>query len=305
MSASVLTELNRRFAISDRVTFVAGPGGLPVAALENEHGRASVALLGAHVLGYQPQGAEPVIWLSRQARFEPGKAIRGGIPVIWPWFGAHPSDPAMPNHGFVRTLPWAVDATEVLDGGAHQVRFALSDDEASRRLWPHAFALTYTVTLGRTLTVELAVRNPNPEPVRFTEALHSYFHVGDISQVRVHGLEETDYLDKTRDFDRFRQQGPIRIQGETDRVYLNTEAECVIADPALDRRIHIAKRGSRTTVVWNPGPEVAQAMADFGDDEYPGMLCVETANAFENAISLEAGAVHGIAAEIWIDKMTG
>ncbi len=301
MSTSVLAKLNQNFGIDDQVTFVGDPGGLPVAVLENEHGRARVARHGAHVLDYQPRGAKPVIWLSRQARFEPGKAIRGGIPVIWPWFGAHPSDPTMPAHGFVRTLPWSVDATAVLDDGALQVRFTLSDGEASRRPWPHAFKLAYTVTLGTRLTVELAVRNPNPERVHFTEALHSYFHVGDVAQVTVSGLEETEYLDKTQDFDRFRQQGPVRIQGETDRVYLNTEAECVIDDPVLGWRIHIAKRGSRTTVVWNPGPEVARSMADFGDDEYPDMLCVETANTFENGVTLEAGAEHRITAEIWVE----
>jgi len=300
MSESVIAELNQRFGIDTRLTFIPGPREIPVAGLKNEYGTAAVALLGAHVLNYQPWGAEPVLWLSRQARFEPGKAIRGGIPVIWPWFGAHPSDPAMPNHGFVRTQNWTVSASQALDDGALQIQFSLHDGEASRRLWPHAFELTYTVTLGRTLTVELAVRNPNPEPIAFTEALHSYFQVGDVAQVAVRGLEGAEYLDKTQDFARFRQQGPVRIQGETDRVYLNTEAECVIDDPALDRRIHIAKRGSRTTVVWNPWIDKAQAMADFGDDEYPGMICVETANAFENAVRLEAGAVHEVAAEIGV-----
>jgi len=147
------------------------------------------------------------------------------------------------------------------------------------------------------LTVELITRNEGGEELLLTEALHTYFQVGDVRQVAVLGLDQTEYLDKVRDFERFTQSGPIAIEGEVDRVYLNTNREVIIKDPVLGRRIHIHKRGSGSTIVWNPWIEKSEQMGDMGADGYLHMLCVESGNAFENAIVLEPGGEHRLVAE--------
>lgn len=296
-----LTDLNQRFAIAKQLEFTAGPGEMPIAQIDNQHATAQIALNGAHVYGFQPHGQAPVLWLSSLANFAPGKPIRGGIPVIWPWFGPHPTAPDSPMHGFVRKLPWEVIASEALADGGTRVQFGFSADADSQPLWPHLIDLTYTVTVGEALTIELVVNNQADEAISFTDALHTYFQVGDVAQITLFGLEETDYLDKVEDFARKHQQGPIRIDGPTDRVYVDTATECVIDDPALGRRIHIRKAGSDTTVVWNPWIETAKAMADFRDDEYPQMLCVESANAANDVVVLEPGESHRLKARIAVE----
>jgi D-hexose-6-phosphate mutarotase len=178
------------------------------------------------------------------------------------------------------------------------VRLSLSDSERTRELWPHAFALELVVTVGTTLDVELVMRNPGPGPFECAGALHSYFAIGNVAHVSVEGLEGREYLDKVLGYQRCRQAGPIRITGETDRVYLDTDAECRIADDEWHRTIRIGKRGSRTTVVWNPWVDRARQLADFGDDEYHEMVCVETVNAANDVVTVEPGGEHRLAATI-------
>lgn len=293
-----LAALNERFAIPGELDFIEGPGGLPVASVRNAVAGAGICLLGGHVLSYQPHDQQPVLWVSEKSRFQAGKPIRGGIPVCWPWFAGQKEDPALPSHGFVRALLWQVRQTEVLDDGATRIALGIADDAATRALWPHRFDLQIVVTVGERLRVDLAARNTDAAPWSFTGALHSYFSVGDIARVSVRGLEGCRYLDKVKEFAEERQNGPITIASEVDRVYTDTTAECVIEDAALGRRIRIAKEGSCTTVVWNPWAEKARRMEDFGDEEYRGMLCVETANAAKEVITLPPGAEHVTSAVI-------
>jgi D-hexose-6-phosphate mutarotase len=293
-----LAELNNRFAIPDQLTFRAGPGGLALAEINNAYATASVALQGGHVISYQPHGQQPVLWVSQKSAYQTGKAIRGGIPVCWPWFGAYPTDTAKPAHGFARTQPWNVVATGVVEGGATQLRLALTDNEATRTLWPHAFALQLHLTVGPELRIELIAHNSGSEPFTFTGALHSYFSLSDIGQVTLYGLEGCTYLDKVEDFQAKTQQGTITIEGETDRIYLDTTSTCILEDRGWQRRIVIAKSGSRSTVVWNPWQDKARAMADFGDEEYREMVCIETANAAEDNVTLAPGQNHSLEANI-------
>lgn len=271
---------------------------IPVIEINNPQARASVSLQGGQVLSYQPAGQAPVLWTSRKSAFLPGKAIRGGIPVCWPWFGPHPEDPAKPAHGFARTALWASRGARRLENGSTELRLTLADDAATRARWPHAFQLEMTVAVGKELRVELAVRNGGREDFTCGGALHSYFTVSDVTKVRLLGLEGRDYIDQLDPARPKRQEGPIAVSGETDRVYLDTEDECVIEDPGLKRRVRIAKSGSRTTVVWNPWVEKSKRMADFGDDEYPGMLCVETANALDDRVRVPPGGEHRLSAFI-------
>lgn len=291
-----LDELNERFGIDGALWFVTGPGGMPHAQLRAGAHSAEVALHGGHVLRYGADGAPPVLWASRQAIYAPGKAIRGGVPVCWPWFGPHPDDPAKPAHGFVRTRPWQAAASGA-DDGAVWLRLALADDAATRALWPHAFALELAVTLGATLDLALTMRNSGDAPFSCGGALHSYFAVGAIEQAGVSGLEHRRFFDQLTGAEQT-QRGPVTVDAEVDRVYFDDGPQCAVEDAALGRRITIAKAGSRTTVVWNPWDEKARRLADFGDDEYREMLCVETAMARGDSATLAPGTSHILRATI-------
>ena len=298
MSTDSIQELNDRFAIADQVSFATGPGGFPVMSVRNAHADAAIALQGADVTSFQPHGQEPVLFLSRHAAYAPGKAIRGGIPICWPWFGPHPTDPTKPDHGFARTRPWSVLDTMAMPNGATRVRLGLTDDAETRALWPHAFSLELAVTVGATLEVALVTRNTGREAFVCSGALHSYFRIGDVTASMIQGLEGTPYVDKV-DGGRLKvQQGPVTIAGETDRVYTDTTASCLIVDPTLGRRVTVAKRGSRSTVVWNPWRDKARRLADFGDDEYTEMVCVEVANAGADTVTVAPGGEHHLGTTI-------
>jgi len=299
MQDSTLDALNDRHGIAGRLAFEAGPGGLPVAAIENAHACATVCLLGGHVLAFQPRGHEPVLWVSERSRFEAGRPIRGGIPVCWPWFAAHPEDATKPFHGFVRTALWSVLDTETVADGATRVRLRTGDSAQTPALWPHAFELEIDVTVGPELRVELIASNRGQAPWTCTGALHTYLSVGDVAQIAIHGLDGCSYVEDAPG--RRLQQGPVTIDREVDRVYLDTAATCTVEDPGLGRRIRVAKSGSRSTVVWNPWVDKARRMADFGDDEYRRMVCVETANAGEDAVTVPPDGEHRLAARIRVE----
>ena len=292
--------LNEQFALSDHLVFSPGPNNLPVARITNRFASAEVTLLGAHVLSFQPQGHKPVLWVSEQSRYEAGKPIRGGIPVCWPWFAVHPTDTDKPMHGFVRTALWTVQSTRMTEHGATQIWFRLQDNASTRALWPHAFELLLVITVGEELHVERIVRNPGHEDFTFSGALHTYFAVSDISNIDIYGLEGCSYLDKTEALQKI-QYGPVIFRSETDNVYLETTADCVIDDPGFNRRIHISKTGSRTTVVWNPWNEKAKQIPDFADKGYLSMVCVETANAHHDLIAVHPGEEHHTSASIRVE----
>ncbi len=290
---------NDSFAISEAVSIETGRGGLPYLALSAGGSSAHIYLHGAHVTHFQPVDAEPVLFVSDEAVFGEGKAIRGGVPVIFPWFGANDQDPSLPSHGFARTRAWSVESTNVLDDRRVQVVLGLRDDEATRAVWPFAFAARFSVVLGETLEMELRIENTGDESFDYEDALHTYFQVGDVRKISLTGLEDTEYLDKVNGMQLAREGAdPVSFKGETDRVYIDTESECVVHDPVMNRRIAIGKSGSRSTVVWNPWAEKSAAFADFGDDEWPGMVCVETCNVGRNAIALAPGADHATRATV-------
>lgn len=293
-----LQAMNGQFGLVDQLHFETGAGDLVFAHIRNNHATATIALQGGHVLSYQPHNQQPVLWVSGQSSYKAGKAIRGGIPVCWPWFGPHPTNPSLPAHGFARTTEWQVVGTQVSTDGATQLRLELSDSEQTRGIWPHAFRLTMTVTVGRELQVELVSFNPGDEPFTYGGALHSYFQVSDVTKIAIDGLDGATYIDQLQAHERFIQRGPIIINGEVDRIYQATEATCVIDDLGLQRRVVVAKEGSSSTVVWNPWIAKAQRMADFGDDEYRGMVCIETANAADDVVTVASGNSHRLRATI-------
>lgn len=265
---------------------------LPSLTICNPHGRARVYLQGAHVAEWRPVGAEEVLWTSVRSAYEPGKPIRGGIPICFPWFGPHASDAAKPAHGFARLRPFSLVSAEDLSDGRTRVALRLTDDEETRALWPHAFALTCTVTVGARLEVELAVTNAGDAPFAYEEALHTYLSVGDVRRATVEGLTGARFVDKADGARVKTEAAAVSFTGETDRLYVGTDATCVLRDGSLGRAVTIDKAGSRSTVVWNPWVAKAARMADFGDHEWPGMACVETANAADDRVTLAAGETH-------------
>lgn len=281
--------LNSRFGVPG-VVFREGPGALESVEVENRHATATVALQGAQVLAWTPHGEERIIWVSEAARYAPGLPIRGGIPICWPWFGPHPTDPRLPQHGIARTAAFQVVAVERLFDDRTRLTFRLPDGQGGEA-WPHPTELLYMVTVGRTLELDLVTRNAGAEPVTVGEALHTYFRVSDYGGVTVHGVEGSRYLDKVGGGEKV-QDRPLRLSGKTDRVYLESVRDCVVEDPGLSRAIRITKRNSRSTVVWNPGLDGAAPQGDFGPGGSRQMLCVETANAAEDVVRLEPHAVH-------------
>ncbi|MBI3526030.1 MAG: D-hexose-6-phosphate mutarotase [Betaproteobacteria bacterium] len=298
-------ELDKRLGIKNRLTFRTAGDGLVVAEVDNPHASASICLQGGHVTAWQPKPAAlPVVWLSRLAKFAPGKSIRGGAPVCWPWFGPHATEAGFPSHGYARTVPWAVTQAVSLADDATQITLELINSDQTRALWNHPGKLTLEVTVGQTLKLTLTTGNLGDDAFVISEALHTYLQVGDIARTRVLGLESCEFVDKTGPAGglRRRQEGPLTFTAETDRIYVNTTADCVLEDPQLARRIRIAKSGSRSTVVWTPWAEKAGKMGDFGPDGWREMVCVESANVLENAVTIPGHGSHSMSVEYSLEN---
>jgi D-hexose-6-phosphate mutarotase len=295
--------LNAKFGLGAPLRFVEDPdSGLVVAEIDNPLSIARICLQGAHLLTWRPRTSSiPVVWLSDAAQLTPGKSPHSGAPVCWPWFGNHESESGYPAHGFARNAPWEVIATSHDSDGATRITLRLIETGKSRAFWPASSTLELAISVGTRLSMALTTTNSGSVDIVIGEAFHTYFQVGDIAQARVIGLENTVYADKVENFARSKQEGTITFAGETDRVYLDTSAECIIEDPVLQRRIHVAKSGSRSTVVWTPWQEKGDKMGDLGTDGWRHMLCVESANAMENRVAIKAGESHTLAVEYSVE----
>ena len=277
------------------VTLTEGEGGLPVVRVTTAVAAGEVYLQGAHVTAWQPAGADPIIWLSTAAQFRPGVAIRGGVPICFPWFGAGRTPGLTPAHGFARTTPWQLTSAAD-DAGTVTLTFALTADDVAGApgadRWSFAFEADYAVTFGAELTLALTVRNAGTQTFSFEEALHTYLAVTDVRTATVDGLDGALYLDKTvpADAAAVLQNGPLTFSGVTDRVY-QRGAPLTVVDPGA-RTITITATASADTVVWNPWADKAAQMADFADGEWPTMVCVESANVLADAITLAPDQAH-------------
>lgn len=291
-----------QFDIEDALRFEHRTGGLTRAVISTKAATGELYLQGAHVTHWAPGGHKPVLFVSPKSLFTPGKAIRGGVPIIFPWFGPRSDGKPGPAHGFARTTEWAVEGAKLSDHGNVEITLTLASNETSRHLGYDAFHLRFHVTIGSSLEMELEVRNEASEPLIYEEALHSYFAVADIRQVSVTGLEGTTIIDKVDGFKR-KQLGddPVRFTKETDQVHLSTKATCVIHDPVWQRRIIVGKTGSDSTVVWNPWIDKTKGMSDMEPDDWQKMVCIESANAADNAVHLPPGASHKLTASIRVE----
>jgi len=293
-----IASLTEHFAIPGVLAFHQTSSGLIRADITTPHATATVYLQGAHLTAWQPAGEQPVLFLSRESDFEPGKPIRGGVPIAFPWFANRHDGKVGPSHGFARIQNWTL-AFAALAGDDLHLTFTLAPTEMSRELGYDDFRVAYQLTIGRTLTMQLAVANDAVAPLLFEEALHTYYSVVDVHEATVTGLEATPFIDKTDDMrEKPAAHAPLTFTGQTDRVYPNTAATCVLHDAAGRRNITVAKTNSETTVVFNPW----KAMADMGPDEWHEMLCVETVNAAANTVTLAPGKTHTMQARIAVEK---
>lgn len=271
--------------------------GLQIINVESDLATASISLFGAQVLTWQPKSEDmPVFWTSPLAKYDGKTAIRGGVPICWPWFGKHPVESTAPSHGYVRLCVWELDGITSLEDGCVELVMSLprSAQVGSSRL--PGLDLSARIVIGTTLEVSLTTRNRSADSVPVTEGLHTYFHVSDVENVQVVGLEGCEYVDLTAGNQRQQQVKLINFQGEVGRIFTNCDKPTVIEDRAFGRAIHIAGLGSSSIAVWNPGMETASKMADLGCEGWRNMVCVETANALENAVIVEPQQEHSLSA---------
>ena len=289
------TQWQKVLEIPGRVLFSEGNGELPRLEINTHWSTAEIYLHGAHITNFHRKDQPPILFMSQLSRFGEGIPIRGGVPVIFPWFGAREGESA---HGFARIQAW--ELREVSQSSSGEVVLKLSlPDSPSAALFPK-FTADYWVTVGKTLTAQLVITNlSESHDFTFEDCLHTYFHVGDIAAVSITGLKGVDYLDKTENFARKTERAEhIKISQETDRIYLDTTGPVEIHDSKLGRRIRIEKSGSLSTIVWNPWVEKAEQMPDFGGEEFHQMVCVESGNVADNRLTLPAGKSNTLKVEI-------
>lgn len=289
----------------DDVRFITDANGLEYIKIENRYATAKLALQGAHVIQWQPKfTAEPVLWLSSNARYTQGRSIRGGVPICWPWFGAHPTDSSYCPHGFARVIPWQLKKSNRLENGTTRLLLEMTQTEVAKKQLSYPYQFTLAITVGNNLRMEMTTTNLANHPFMIGEAFHTYFNVSDVENTQITGLENLVYSDKVKGYERNVQHNALQFIGEFDRVYLNSGEDCLIRDIGFGRTIRVAKSGSNTTVIWSPGAEKAAQMGDMGSaDEWRKMICVESANAMENSVTIFPNETHTMVTEYSLESL--
>ncbi|MCW8930215.1 MAG: D-hexose-6-phosphate mutarotase [Gammaproteobacteria bacterium] len=274
--------------------------GFPVIKINNEYACATISLYGGQLLDYKPhEQLEQVIWLSDQALFEENKAIRGGVPICWPWFGDYEKFPA---HGYARTTFWEIESTkQTIDGGTEVILKMSCHELCQNFLDSHPLFdcdLAITITVASKLTIELKTTNNSQHTVGISDALHSYFKISDIHTVDVIGLAQVNFFDKLKNQEACYEESKMRFMTETDRVFIDTTNEINLNDPGFNRTITISKKNSNSTVIWNPWQEKSSQMSDMSNQAWLQMLCIESANVLKNQLLLESGETHRLTTSI-------
>jgi glucose-6-phosphate 1-epimerase len=307
MNAVLTTaELDRQLGIPGVARVSEGNSGLARVQITGAFGEGEMYLHGAHVTSWRPAGNEEVLFLSTKSRWEEGQAIRGGIPICFPWFRAKLDDPHAPAHGFVRTKTWQLESIVEVENKENEKGIAVTmfteSDDRTRKWWPGGFRLVHRVTFGSQLRLELACVNTGTTPFRFEEALHTYNRIANIQDARLQGLDGGSYLDNTESNKKKTQNGDVAIASPTDSAYCNTQNEVDLLDANKKRRIRLRKEHSLTTVVWNPWSEGAARLHDLGDGEWKQFLCVEASNILDAAIHLAPGEEQRMAAVLTVER---
>jgi len=299
-----MTALNERFGITDQLKFVGGKGGLTNVVITNHHATATVSLYAGQVLSYKPVGTKAdLMFLSEQAHYQSGKAIKGGVPICWPWFGPDPQGKGRPQHGFARNSEWSVLETGTSKDGAAQLLLGLKLSDTTRPLWKGNIEARIEIEVSKTLKLKLTTINLGKDKIELSQAFHTYFSVGDIEKATVAGLENTRYIDKVDTSKEKVQSGAVTINTEVDRIYTGVTKDLQIHDAKLNRQINIHSEGSNSAVVWNPWKDIAASMADLGDNDYMRMLCVETTNAGPDIVKIKPGERYSMSVEYHITQV--
>jgi len=270
--------------------------GFAYLEVTNTHATAKIALQGAHLFAYQRTNEAPLLWVSKKSYFQKGKAIRGGVPVCFPWFGKHPTTPSLPQHGFGRISFWEIVSQKELEDGSTEIVFGLGSSKTTHEIWDYAFDVKLTFRIGERLTMILTTTNTDTNPFTLSSALHSYFAVSHIENISIKGLEGCTYYNNL-DGQFYTQSEPLTINQEVDRVYATPHDRFVLRDDS--KEITILQEGSNSVVVWNPWQTKASKMSDMQDDGYETFVCIESANAREDRRIIEAGQSHTLKATIF------
>lgn len=290
-----INQLNHEFAIDGQLKFVANTDGFPLIQINNFHSAALISLYGGQILSFKPHNAAyDLLFLSENAIYKEGKAIRGGIPICWPWFGAHPFSPDIGNHGFARNHWWEVVSTSTLANDATQIHLRLVGMTSDKKIWPAKSRLELKATFDNMLSLELTTFNPGLRRFAITQALHAYFNVGNIREITILGLENTEYFDKLEHNAQKLQTEPVKITEETDRIYTDAQKTVIIDDPVFKRQILINSSNTKTAIVWNPWLEQSAKMNDLAADDYQHFVCVEAGNVAES-INIHPGGSFSLA----------
>jgi len=297
-----IDELDDKFSIEGEVGFAELENDLVFITVSNKYADADICLYGAHITSFRPHNSMDLLWMSPDSSFEFGKPIRGGIPVCFPWFGPHKTDPEKPQHGFGRLMYWEVVSTSTNASGESVVKLQLCSSDETKAYWPHDFCAEMTFVVGKTLTATLKVTNTSGQPFDYTCALHTYYSLSAIESISIEGLKGTTYFDQLTGEFGIQEGEPLEITDALTRHYLNTENQVVIADSAFRRRIKVDKTGSKVTTVWNPGAETCAKIGDLPDDGFETFVCVEATNAFDYPVKLAAGESFETSAIIGLEE---
>ncbi|GAB1452477.1 D-hexose-6-phosphate mutarotase [Draconibacterium sp.] len=293
-----LEELEEKFSIEGEVGFSEMEENMAFINVSNKYADADICLYGAHITNFKPHKTIEILWMSPKSTFVEGSAIRGGIPVCFPWFGPHKNDSSKPQHGFGRLMYWEVIEIASMKSGETLVRLQLCSSPETKIFWEHDFCAELSVVVGKTLTATLKVTNTSATDFEYSCALHSYFSVSSIEEISIEGLQNTKYYNQLEPGDFIQETEKLEIHKAETRHYYDTEAACVIHDPLFNRSILVDKSGSKITTVWNPWEEACSKIDDLSDEAFHTFVCIEAVNAFNNAIKLAPGESHETSAII-------
>ena len=298
-----IDELNDKFCIEEEVAFSEIEEGMPCINISNKYAEADICLYGAQITSYKPYRTMDILWMSPDSFFEKGKAIRGGIPICFPWFGPHKSDSSKPQHGFARLMFWDVVEVSSQPTGGTIVRLQLCSSSETKTYWDFDFCAELQFVIGKKLEVSFKVTNTSSETFEYTSALHSYFNISSIEEIAIVGLKDTRYQNQLDSGDYIQKEENLEIHKPTTHHYYNTESPCVIIDPYFGRRIQIEKSNSRCTTVWNPWEETCKEIVDMPDDAYQTFVCVETVNSINDEIRVAPGEAYETIAVIGLEDV--
>jgi len=258
--------------------------------VENKSASAKIAIQGAHIFHFQKKSEKYLLWVSEKSNFENGKAIRGGIPICWPWFGEHTVDKSLPKHGFARISQWELSSVKELDENHTEVIMTLSSSSS----WAYKFLLTARFVISESLSLSVRTENLDDRNFTISQALHTYFSVNNIDEVKIDGLEKIEYIDFLNAH-RVLQTGSILIDKEVDRIYQNVSYPLNLTDEK--HSVKIDSIGSNSSVVWNPWKEKCVNMSDMQKDSYKNFVCLETTNTREDERVIKPKQSHTIYAK--------